>query len=651
MIEARCVVNNCYILQERVVSDGVSDYWRASAIFSASLFLIRFFDESVPQSVIEDYRRLVIRTYDIANDSVLDIVEADRFEGRFFVSFEYDGAARLCDLFGTGFAARPDQVCGYAIELAKGLDAFHKQGLAYGTLNAAGVWIVQESGVITDIRFMKPGDLLLVPCLPRTDSPSLLERFGYLAPEVKGVADFPVDGRSDIYSLGIHLYRLLTGLMPFRGGRASAMARDTAASVLHVSKSLMRRGISEELASIVVRCLRRNPRLRYQTVQDLVADLSKNIDLRRAEYRLAGKGDAYVELSGLNKPRKSPGVTQILRAIDAVDYFKADAAPEPMDEAAKERESRAASPIVRGLEGMNDQALSELEERESLEPEDDSDLSTEDYISMGREAVAGFAVRQKTGVPAYAEKPADTKQPAPKAEPAASTEALEPAEAAAARSEPPRASGGGEASPPQAQEEERGPSTAYSVVWNRENVRVQNVAKTLLAAYWKAESGAGCFSFIEDREDSATRSACAAAFRTMSESAVMAELGLRGDGGFGAQLFEAFSLALEAMPSRERRRTASRVRKAELAGLFGAAGGAESEREMIEKVADALVGIATKKHPLVLVLRKAEDSDRATYELLMSVAANARHNPICVFAFYRNKPSAAWHILSSMPDS
>ncbi|MGA2546582.1 MAG: hypothetical protein ABSF43_08555 [Rectinemataceae bacterium] len=654
MIEARCVINNCYILQERVVSDGVSDLWRASAIFSASLFLIRFFKESVPESVIEEYRRLVIRTYDIANDAVLDIVEADRFEGRFFVSFEYDGATRLCDLFGTGFTARLDQICGYAIELAKGLDAFHKQGLTYGTLTAAGIWIVQESGIITDIRFMKPGDLLFVPLQPRTDSSFVLEHFGYLAPEVKGIADYPVDPRSDIYSLGIHLYRFLTGFMPFRGSQAAVRVLGNAVSLSHVSKALMRRGIPEQFVLIVVRCLRRNPKLRYQTVDDLIADLYKYVEMGGAEFRLAGKGDEGTERLHLNKTRKPQPTTQILRAIDRVGYFKTAAASAPVDEAAGNRESSSASPIVWKPEEKTDRALLELEEGESLEPEDGNDLSTEDYISMSRKAVAGFSVLQKAEQVIVEERV----RPAPEAEPPAAKKAPQPVEATkspeAAPAPPsvglPSATMEGVASPTRVLEDAKDFSAAYPVAWNRENVLANDVAKTLLAAYRKSGSGSGCFSFVEDRDDAATKGACAAVFRTMSESAVMAVMDLRGEGIFGVRLFEAFSLALGAMPSRERRRAASRIGKAESSGLFGMVANEGPETAKLDEAADALVDIATKKHPLVLVLRNAQDSDRATYELLMRIAAKSRRKPICVFAFYRRKPSAAWHVLSSMPD-
>lgn len=157
MIEAKAVINNCYILQEPVVSDGVSDYWRASAMFSATQFLVRFFHAAIPGATVEEFRQLVIRTYGVANDAVLDIVEADRYDGRFFVSSEYGGSMRLRDLFGTGLVASLDHVCRYAIELAKGLDAFHKAGVAYGTLTADCIWVSREDGAITGLRFMKPG--------------------------------------------------------------------------------------------------------------------------------------------------------------------------------------------------------------------------------------------------------------------------------------------------------------------------------------------------------------------------------------------------------------------------------------------------------------------------------------------------------------
>jgi serine/threonine protein kinase len=197
MLEPRTVINHCYILQERLGEDSFSELWRATSIYSAMPFLLRFLKESPGFAErLPAFKDYAMECYSIAAPSVMDFVEFDQAEGRQFLSSEFGGLCNLRSYLATSPKVRLEHVCRFIVELGQGLDAFHRHGIVYRCLGAESVLVGRSGELVESIKVQKPGYAPLLSLLDQADKAVVLENYSYLSPEAKKGGD--VDPRSDI---------------------------------------------------------------------------------------------------------------------------------------------------------------------------------------------------------------------------------------------------------------------------------------------------------------------------------------------------------------------------------------------------------------------------------------------------------------------
>ncbi|HEX7184915.1 MAG TPA: tetratricopeptide repeat protein [Thermoanaerobaculia bacterium] len=211
----------------------------------------------------------VVRTHDLGSDGEIVFLTMDFVPGR-----------SLGELLADEGRLDAERAVGIARQIASALAVAHAAGVVHRDLKPANV-LVDDSGhaAITDFGVARS----LVgtgPTLPG----AVVGTLAYLSPEQ--ARGGPLDGRSDLYALGILLYEMLTGELPFTGGsEAEALAQ----RLTGATRDLRAAGVAvpRQLAAVVRRLLQRNPARRYQSAEEVLDDLGRLRGIRPRVWRRA----------------------------------------------------------------------------------------------------------------------------------------------------------------------------------------------------------------------------------------------------------------------------------------------------------------------------------------------------------------------------
>ncbi|MBA3365398.1 MAG: Stk1 family PASTA domain-containing Ser/Thr kinase [Actinobacteria bacterium] len=257
-----------YRVMRKLGAGGMADVYLAEDQELGRRVAIKILNDrhAADQQFVERFRREAKNAAGLSHPNIVSVYDRGESEGTYYIAMEYMDGRTLKELIVRD-TLPVAVVIGYARQILAALRFAHRHGIVHRDIKPHNVLIGSEGRLkVTDFGIARAGASQM------TEVGSIIGTAHYLSPEqARGAA---VDQRSDIYSLGVVLYELLTGVVPFAGDTPVEIAMKHLSSVPE-PPSRKRPDVPRELDKVVLRALAKDQAGRYGTAEEMDTDLAR----------------------------------------------------------------------------------------------------------------------------------------------------------------------------------------------------------------------------------------------------------------------------------------------------------------------------------------------------------------------------------------
>ena len=330
-----------YEIVSKVGAGGMSDVYKAKDHILSRFVAIKVLKQeySEDRTFVSKFRTEAQSAAGLEHPNIVNIYDVGSEDGLHFIVMEYvEGITLKTYIEKKGQLSFKESVS-IAIQVARGIEAAHNKDIIHRDIKPQNIIISTEGKVkVTDFGIARAAS-------SNTISSDVMGSVHYASPEQ--ARNGFVDGRSDIYSLGIVMYEMITGRVPFDGDTTVAVA------IQHLQEEMTSPrtyapNVPISFEKIILKCTQKNADRRYQAISELISDLRKS---------LANPNDDFVEIAPLVDNAK----TKIISS-DEIKQIKDRGAAEP-----------APSPEIPKMVKKKEVVPEEYEDEDDEDDEDEDD--------------------------------------------------------------------------------------------------------------------------------------------------------------------------------------------------------------------------------------------------------------------------------------
>src|SRR5215216_4846985 len=261
-----------YRIVRKLGTGGMANVYLAEDQELGRRVAIKILDErhASDEQFVERFRREAKNAASLSHPNIVSIYDRGEAEGTYYIAMEYLDGRSLKELIVARGPAPIHLAVDYARQILAALRFAHRHGIVHRDIKPHNVLVDGEGRLkVTDFGIARAGASQM------TEVGSIIGTAQYLSPEqAKGA---PVDQTSDLYSVGVVLFELLTGQVPFTGDSPVEIAMKHLAEI-PPAPSELRADVPNDLDLVVVRALAKEPTDRYQSAAAMDADLQRVLE-------------------------------------------------------------------------------------------------------------------------------------------------------------------------------------------------------------------------------------------------------------------------------------------------------------------------------------------------------------------------------------
>ena len=232
---------------------------------------------------VERFRREASSAAGLSHPNIVQIYDRGKAEGTYYIAMEVCEGRTLKELIVDRGPSPIPVAVNYGRQILAALRFAHRNGVVHRDIKPHNVLVDEEGRVkVTDFGIARAG------ASEMTEVGSIIGTAQYLSPEQARGA--PVDARSDLYSVGVVLYELLTGEAPYNGETPVEIAMKHLSAVPE-PPSAKRPDVPPELDRLVMKLIAKAPEDRYQSAGEMLRDLSKVREIMNTSSGIQPAGD------------------------------------------------------------------------------------------------------------------------------------------------------------------------------------------------------------------------------------------------------------------------------------------------------------------------------------------------------------------------
>lgn len=270
MLEIGSFLSDRYEILSKVGAGGMSDVYKAKDHILSRFVAIKVLKQefSEDSSFVTKFRAEAQSAAGLEHPNIVNIYDVGSENGLYYIVMEYVEGITLKTYIEKKGQLSFKESASIAIQVARGIEAAHNKNIIHRDIKPQNIIISTDGKVkVTDFGIAKATS-------SNTISSDVMGSVHYASPEQ--ARNGFVDGRSDIYSLGIVMFEMVTGRVPFDGDTTVAVA------LQHLQEEIARPSIYAQdlpisFEKIILKCTQKTPDRRYQTIEELLTDIRRSL--------------------------------------------------------------------------------------------------------------------------------------------------------------------------------------------------------------------------------------------------------------------------------------------------------------------------------------------------------------------------------------